>query len=262
MRGKLEEDVVWNQEKDFSQKTKNDSSISQSWCRTQSDAESTRPPKILLQSNLLDTQSWHQPSFVTDDTLAGSKFHQMEDPVHYSRKISLKVHIVFQEIKEGSSGAQDSSNCARQTEPVGGCKSLLCQKSVGINSGQALKNVQDLWTIGSVIGDNLLSRIHHSAILQNGKTTMLNSVRSRLWEPRSKLVSQVRFVAVNMRERLLAKISAGSLLSRSQTSLYWIWHMGADFGTAEDDRWEEEWVQSDSISRWNKRENTRSWSSA
>ena len=40
---------------------------------------------------------------------------------------------------------------------------------VRANSGQALKDVQSLLAIGSVIIDNLLSRIHRSTVLQMEK---------------------------------------------------------------------------------------------
>ena len=36
------------------------------------------------------------------------------------------------------------------------------------------------WTIGSVIVDNSLSRIHRSTVLQNGKTTTLNSAEIKI----------------------------------------------------------------------------------
>ena len=43
-----------------------------------------------------------------------------------------------------------------------------------------MKDTQGLLAIGSVIGDNLLSQIHRSAIIQNGKATTLYSAEIKI----------------------------------------------------------------------------------
>ena len=51
---------------------------------------------------------------------------------------------------------------------------------VRANSGQPSKDVQGLLAIGSMSVDNPLSRIHHSTVYQNGKTTTLNSAEIKI----------------------------------------------------------------------------------
>ena len=78
-------------------------------------------------------------------------------------------------------------------------------KSERADSGQASKDVQNSLAIGSVVVDNSLSRIHCSTVLENGKTTTLNS-------------AEIKIVRTQVKTHLGSFFSAGSLIKDLSTS--------------------------------------------